>query len=167
LAPVKPPDLEALLQAGYRYAVTLCRDPEAAQDLVQEAALGVVRAGREFSKPYLFAAVRNRYIDQHRRSRLLVLEPSDELDPPEPGPDPERLAVDRDTLERAFAELREPEREALYLTAVEGYSAREVGELTGRPRNTVLSLLHRSRAKRKKLLERDAGAAAPGEEVAS
>jgi RNA polymerase sigma factor (sigma-70 family) len=39
--------------------------------------------------------------------------------------------------------LRPVEREALYLHHVEGYTAQEIAELTGTPRNTILSLLNR------------------------
>ena len=41
--------------------------------------------------------------------------------------------------------LRPEAREAIYLTCVEGFTAREVAEMTGRPRGTVLSLVHRAR----------------------
>ena len=46
-----------------------------------------------------------------------------------------------------LAKLRDIEREALFLHIVEGYSANEIATLTGRPRGTVLSLIHRSRKK--------------------
>lgn len=145
-------DLDRLLQAGFRYAVTLCRDRTEAHDLVQEACLGIVRAGGDFTKPYLFAAIRNRTIDRYRRRHLRVVDPLPEEGVVDPAEDLPELLADRDALERAFAGLRETEREALYLNVVEGYSAREIGELTETPRNTVLSLLARGRKKLHKLL---------------
>jgi len=48
------------------------------------------------------------------------------------------------------------EREALLLADVEGYTAQEIAELTGHPRGTILSLIHRSRGKlRRQLSQRD------------
>jgi len=44
-----------------------------------------------------------------------------------------------------LAHLRPEEREALYLNTVEGYTAVEIGAMTGEPRGTVLSRLHRAR----------------------
>jgi len=44
-------------------------------------------------------------------------------------------------------QLRPNEREALYLNAVEGYTAREIAKQTDMPRNTVLSLIFRARKK--------------------
>jgi RNA polymerase sigma-70 factor (ECF subfamily) len=43
----------------------------------------------------------------------------------------------------------------LYLAVVEGYTAEEIAELTSRPRGTILSLLHRTKAKLCDLLGRD------------
>jgi RNA polymerase sigma-70 factor (ECF subfamily) len=113
----------------------------------------VVRNGKSFEKPYLFAAIRNRYIDQHRRARLMVVEPLLEERWVEDAADLEAVHADREALEQAFANIRECEREALFLQVIEGYSAREIGELTGRSRNTVLSLLARGRKKLRQLLE--------------
>ena len=47
---------------------------------------------------------------------------------------------------------RPEERELLFLAEVEGYSAREIGEITERPRGSVLSALHRAKGKLRKRL---------------
>ena len=60
---------------------------------------------------------------------------------------------DQEVLEDALGELRPNERAALYLSAVEGYTAREIGELLDMPRGTVLSLMHRGRNRLRRLLE--------------
>jgi DNA-directed RNA polymerase specialized sigma24 family protein len=64
------------------------------------------------------------------------------------GPEADRL-VDADALWEGLLHLRVEEREALYLHLVEGWSAREVSEKVHKPRNTVLSLIHRGRARLK------------------
>ena len=63
----------------------------------------------------------------------------------DPSGDPRTFDIA--ALEAAFATLRPEEREAIYLCVVEGYTATEAGELAGRPKNTVLSLVHRGRAR--------------------
>ncbi len=136
-------ELETLLHAGYRYAVALTGDAAEAEDLLQDAWLGMLRAQAPRTRPYLFRSIKNRFIDGYRRRQVLEFEPlPDELVAP-PGAS---LAY-RDTLLRALEVLRPEEREALYLCAVEGHSASVAGELLDRPRNTVLSLVHRGRAR--------------------
>lgn len=136
--------LRGLAQRGYSYALSLVHDPALAEDLLQDAWTGVIRAGGPRTRAYLFRAIRHRWIDAHRRRQVVAFEP---LDVPvvDPGPDP-RL-TDREALERALATLRSEEREALFLCVVEGYTAAEVAQRLGTPRNTVLSLVHRGRQK--------------------
>jgi len=51
--------------------------------------------------------------------------------------------------------LRETEREVLFLSVVEGYTADEIAKLTGSTRGTVLSLIHRSRLKLRNVMAED------------
>lgn len=50
-------------------------------------------------------------------------------------------------MEQALAGLHAHEREVLYLHAVDGDTAKELAVLTGKPRGTALSLLHRAKEK--------------------
>jgi len=50
-------------------------------------------------------------------------------------------------LQSALATLRVREREALFLSVIEGYTAQEIAELTLSSRGTILSLIHRARQK--------------------
>jgi RNA polymerase sigma-70 factor (ECF subfamily) len=143
-----PPDaeLDALLQRGFRYALALTHAAGSAEDLVQDAILAILRRGGPWNAGYLMKAIRSRFIDLHRREQLVVMRALDDV--PEPavwaGFDAPAL-VDAERLERAMASLRPAEREAIYLHCVEGYTAQEIADFTGAPRNTVLSLLHRGR----------------------
>ena len=151
---------EALLRAGYRYALALVHRPERAEDLLQDAWVSVLQAGGRLQRGYLFRAIRSRFIDAHRRAGVAVIEPV------EPGlleerlssePDPEldcAFALPAGALEAALGELRPEEREVLFLAVIEGYTAREIAELMERPRGTVLSWLHRAKGR---LAERLAG----------
>ena len=52
-----------------------------------------------------------------------------------------------DALSAALAELSPGERELLFLAVIEEYTAVEIARLTGRPRGTVLSSIHRTKQK--------------------
>ena len=58
-------------------------------------------------------------------------------------------------LQSALRTLRETEREVLFLSIVEGYTAGEIAELTGSKRGTVLSLIHRARLKLRNIMTED------------
>lgn len=135
-----------LLQSAYRYALSLTGDPGTAEDLAHQGWLRLLRRhGKVPRQGSLFLTVRRLFIDCYRRDRRVEFVPLEDLDrePPVP-PVP---VIERFDLERLLGELRPKEREALYLHAVEGYSATEIGRLTQQGRGTVLSLIHRARKK--------------------
>ena len=153
--PLEPDELDELLQRGFRFALSLAHDRTAAEDLLQEACLGLVRAGGPWHVGYLFAAIRNRFIDQGRRAQTRVApqEGNGQIDRLTAGgaDHTTRLAAEEE-MDAALGHLRSEEREALYLAAVEGYTAGEIAKLTGRPRGSVLSLLHRAKARLRDVL---------------
>ena len=147
-----PPDgaaLDALLQRAYRYALSLTHDADAARDLVQDASLSVARRGGPWHAGYLLTAVRNRFLDLRRRPALFDRDADEGLAPaPEGTRAPDDAApFASEAVGAALAHLRDDEREVLFLHAVEGLTASEIGALTDRPRGTVLSLLHRTKKK--------------------
>lgn len=146
-------DDRALVQAGYRYALSLTHDVNDAEDLVQQACLRVFRSrGRLVGKRYLFVAIRNLFIDRCRkRGTSPAFDPSREEEILDDAPSHVAVVEDRADLEHMLRCLRVEEREVLLLNHVEGYTAAEIGEITGQPRGTVLSQLARAR---KKLVER-------------
>lgn len=159
-----PADFEELMHRGYRYAFSLTHDQTMAEDILQDACVRLVKSDGPWHSGYLFATIRNRFIDLFRRENLVEMRSVEEIT--ERGEDGilghEDIAVaDSGILERALDRLRPEEREAIYLAAVEGYTAKEIGELTGKPRGSVLSLIHRGKEKLRRLL------AADGSEVSS
>ena len=68
------------------------------------------------------------------------------------SPNEEQYA-DSDMLAQSLGQLSMEEREALYLWAVEGYTAKEIAKIGSLSRNTVLSRIHRARAKLRSLLQ--------------
>jgi len=150
--------LGGLLNHAYRFALALTHDAPRAEDLVQEACLAVIKAKGPWKRQYLLTAVRTRFIDHLRRDQAGVVVPLDGEAHADPA-DEARLwdlalpIHDQALLERALGELRPHERSALYLSAVEGYTAREISELLDLPRGTVLSLMYRGRNRLRSLLE--------------
>lgn len=146
--------LEALLQSAYRYAHALCGHAELSEDLVHESWLKVVdKHGPSPDKALLFRVIRNLFIDGVRhRTRF----PSDSYDdhplPDATAFDPSHYASHDLVLAQALSELRSIEREVLFLWALEGHTAAEIATLTTQSRGTVLSQIHRAKAKLKKHL---------------
>ncbi len=105
------------------------------------------RYGGVGSNALLCTAVRNLFVDQCRRRKIVQFE---SLDAPDPAPLPaapgEEPGLQGD-VEALMATLRADEREVLFLHYYEGRTAEEIGQLTNRPRGTILSLLHRTVAK--------------------
>jgi RNA polymerase sigma factor (sigma-70 family) len=151
---------EALLGA-YRYALALTHDEWLAHDLLGDACLSVLRADGPLDNAYLLTAVRSRFIDHCRRAgdgQHRVVSLQGEACPPAR---PDRVGhADPDaatTLDHALAALRPEEREALFLHAVTGLTAREIATISDQPRSTVLSLLQRGRNKVRERMETTAG----------
>ena len=156
-----PEDLDDLLQRGYRYALSLAHEASAAEDVLQDAWVGLLRRGGPFHVGYLFSAIRNRWVDLQRRRKRLVFE---SIEGVAAGgemhenlvtfPTAAALRRERGALAGALGKLRGEEREALFLAAVEGYTVSEISELLHRPLGSVSSLLRRGREKLRTALER-------------
>jgi RNA polymerase sigma-70 factor (ECF subfamily) len=146
--------IEATIPALRRYARALTREPEAADDLVQDTLVRALRSEHLFHggdvRSWLYTILtnlnRNRLRSLARRPALSPLEDNDapELAGPEAG--------GRD-IERALATLAEDQRAALLLVVLEGLTYREVAEIQGVPIGTVMSRLARARVQIKTYLD--------------
>ena len=148
------------LDAAYNLARYLARDPDVAQDLVQDAFLRALRSFGTFrgedARPWLLAIVRNRFLTwatSRRSERIVSLEGggSDAEAPALPDPDqedPEAALMRRDditTLRDLIEALPSPFREVLVLREIEELSYQEIATVTGTPIGTVMSRLARAR----------------------
>jgi len=142
-------DISELLQSGYRYAYSLAHDKFRAEDILQEAWLAILKASGEHSKPYLFTAIRSRFLNMYKRENLVPLIPLDDLAELKESSteDSDSYYIDQFDLDDGLSQLRPVERETLFLVVVEGYTAQEVADFTKQPRGTILSLIHRAKKK--------------------
>ena len=134
----------------YRYCRALCDSEADAYDLLQGGVERCLRRPpRDGSRrlSYAMRVMGNLRRDELRRRRVVTFEPLDDeptsLDTQLAGL--EEMVITEDALDAVWGRLSEVEREILFLWAVEGYSLTEVAEHLGRPRGTVLSMVHRLR----------------------
>ena len=138
---------EQMLQAGFRYALSLTHHEPDAEDLVHDAWLKCFpKYGKRLTQSLLFTTIRNLYIDQYRHNQLAVFEAFDENTHNKIDISSEHEIASED-LDQALAKLNSEERESIYLNIVEGYTAKEIAQATHRSRNTVLSHIHRGKQK--------------------
>lgn len=159
----------AMLGRSYSIARLILRDPELAQDAVQEAFIAVWRDLSGLRDPERFESwltrvvVRSCYREAGRRQRFGRFEVH--IGSIEPGiPDESRYIADRDQLERGFRHLDPEQRAILVLHFYQGLPLTDVADVLAIPTGTVKSRLHRSMASIRATLDADARAAALREE---
>ena len=141
------------LDAAHNLARWLIRREAEAQDVVQEA---ILRAYRFFGgfrggdpRAWLLTIVRNTCYTWLANARgAYEAEEFDEALHAVPEETPESLAIagaERERLARALEGLPRRSREVLVLRELEGFSYKEIAEITGIPIGTVMSSLSRAR----------------------
>jgi RNA polymerase sigma-70 factor (ECF subfamily) len=150
-----------------RYARYLRREPDHADDLVQEC-LSRAIAKIETWQPgtnlraWLFVILRNCHINEIRREqRVVSLEdetPASEPALTVPGSQETRVALAE--VRRAYLSLSEEHREVLLLVAIEGLQYEEAAEILEVPLGTVRSRLSRARQALRQALDAGLGVTA-------
>ncbi|HEX7173368.1 MAG TPA: sigma-70 family RNA polymerase sigma factor [Candidatus Limnocylindria bacterium] len=167
---------EALGELYDRYASTalatalrVVGSREEAEDVVHEAFVAVWRkidrfeAERGSLRAWLMTVVRNRAIDRVRARRPRIdLDDADERSLLRTGPNPTwEAALARASgseIQAALASLPDEQRHAVELAYFEGYTYREVAELTGVPPGTANGRLRLALAKLREALQGSSGA---------
>jgi RNA polymerase sigma-70 factor (ECF subfamily) len=135
---------------AYSIAYRITNDSTLAEDVVQDAFLGVWRnaaryvEGRGSVKTWLLAIVHHRAIDAVRRRRPTTELPDVELPPPAVLTEPDvwmevAAGLDADLVQRALAELSDVQREAIELAYFSGLTQQEIADRTATPLGTVKS----------------------------
>lgn len=144
-------DLLVILPELKRFALSLTRNAEQAEDLVQETSLRVIRKGIPDDadlRRWAFRVCKNVWIDQLRKQKVR-LETTGEVDENAGGAHDGEAAVEGrselDIVMTIMADLPQEQQIALSLVAIEGMSYREVAEVMEVPIGTVMSRISRAR----------------------
>jgi RNA polymerase sigma-70 factor (ECF subfamily) len=166
---------EALQQVDslYRTALRMTRNPQDAEDLVQETYYRAFRSAHQFQpgtnlRAWLFKILTNSFINQYRkRARNPQSTSLDDVEDfylynhlvdsgvqPE-STDPEATVIDQfaeaDVIQ-ALEQLPLEFRQVVLLADVEGFAYKEIADIVGIPVGTVMSRLHRGRRRLQKQL---------------
>jgi RNA polymerase sigma-70 factor (ECF subfamily) len=127
----------------YAYMRRLGLSETEAEDGVQEVFIRAMQSRIDWSSPkgYLFKIAHNWAMDTLKGRLSLVDEEETEFDSGK---------EDFEDVHLLLQSLREEERSILLLLYQEGLSYSEVAELTGKPENTIKSIVHRAKAKLRK-----------------
>ena len=156
----------SFLDALYRTALRMSKDPDEAADLVQETYIRALRFRHQYTpgtnlKAWLFRILTNTFINLYRRKKArpeftdvegldeyVLYNRMAELQSPQSGNDPERAVLDNvmdAEVKEALDDLPEHFRTAVLLADIEGFSYKEIAEILHIPIGTVMSRLHRGR----------------------
>lgn len=136
-----------------RFAISLCRARDVADDLVQQTCERALAAAASFDPDtrfdaWVFRILRNLWLDQLRRQKTAgpAIDLDDVPDLSVPSGEAEsdaRLALAR--VEAAMQKLAPEQREVLVLVCIEDLSYRDAAEVLEIPIGTVMSRLARAR----------------------
>ena len=156
-------DALPLLNSLYSAALRLTRNPSDAEDLIQETYLRAFRAFHQFEagtnlKAWLYRILTNTFINSYRKKQREPQTVSDDeledwylyskMAGSGAEPSAETAVIESlpdEEVQEALASLPEQFRIAVLLADVEGFSYKEIAEITEVPIGTVMSRLHRGR----------------------
>ena len=164
-------DVLPLLPSLYGAALRMTRNPTDAEDLLQETTLRAYRGFASFEegtnlKAWLYRILTNSFINTYRKRQRepQTVEGPDDLDEwflfDRLGSRSVQRSAEEDVLDRipdaevkaALESIPENFRMAVLLADVEGFSYKEIAEITDVPIGTVMSRLHRGRKALEKAL---------------
>ncbi len=146
-----PFDISSQLGVLGRYALSLTRDPSAAEDLVQDTLVSAIAKSESYDRArpvrgWLLSIMHNRFVSD-RRKQAVRADKLQELDCPEKMPAQQEWAVYLKQVGSAFDALPENQRAALHLVVVEGLTYQDAATVLEVPVGTLMSRLARARAK--------------------
>lgn len=147
-------------RAAYALARRVVRDPNLAEDAVQEAFLAIWRGAARFmperagAVSWIMTLVHRRAVDIVRREQRRHAEP---LNEPDAGGEPSAedsawLRLERERVQTALRQLPDQQRETLELAYYGGFTQSELAERLGRPLGTIKSQMFTALANLREIL---------------
>ncbi len=145
-------DLQALVPRLWRFALALTREYHSAQDLVQSTCLRALERHHQFEAGsrldyWVFRIARSVWLNELRRQQVRAIHQP--LNPDElaaSGCSPDQAVLQSEVFTQVMA-LPEPQRLAIVLIYVEGFSYAEASNILDIPVGTVMSRLATARRK--------------------
>ncbi|MEN9305809.1 MAG: hypothetical protein RLY76_1077 [Actinomycetota bacterium] len=147
----------------YAAAMRYTKNPEDAQDLVQDAYIKAYNSFHQFEpgtnlKAWLYRVLTTTFINNYRKDQRRPQTSDSELEDwqlaeasshtSDQGKSTEDVVLENlpdSDIKNALAQIPEEFRMVVYLADVEGFSYKEIAEIVGVPTGTVMSRLHRGR----------------------
>jgi RNA polymerase sigma-70 factor (ECF subfamily) len=143
----------------YRVALSLTGQPADAEDLVQDTLIRAFRAVDRFDgahpRAWLLTILRHTHLNRVRGRSAVLLRDGDQVELTlerigPPAPSAEEVVVSpvfEAVVAQALAALPDKHRAVVTLVDIEGLSYQDAADALGVPRGTVMSRLHRARAR--------------------
>lgn len=150
-------DLIAAIPSLRAFAVSICGNPDRADDLVQETlvkawgSLGSFAEGTNLTA-WLFTILRNIYYSEFRKRRREAPDPDGAIAARLVAPESQNAHMDFLDFREALQKLPLDQREALILVAAQGMSYEEAAEICGCAAGTMKSRVNRARNRLSELM---------------
>jgi RNA polymerase sigma-70 factor, ECF subfamily len=142
------------------FAISLCGNPDRADDLVQDTLMKAWSHMDRFERgtnlnAWLFTILRNGFFSEHRK-RVREVEDGDGSYAATLKTAPDQLShLDFDDLRRALLKLPADQREAVLLVGAQGFSYEDAAGICGCAVGTIKSRVNRARSRLAELLSLD------------
>jgi RNA polymerase sigma-70 factor (ECF subfamily) len=157
-------DLIPAIPSLRAFAVSVCGNPDRADDLVQETLVKAWSSLESFEEgtnltAWLFTILRNIYYSEFRKRRREASDPDGEYAAGLVAPDSQESHMEFQDFRAALQKLPLDQREAIILVAASGMSYEEAAEICGCAPGTMKSRVNRARNRLAELM------AAPAEKT--